>query len=273
MDLSLFADVLQSDFGIDIRGYRSPFIQRRLQARMHMTSCASFEEYRVLLDKNVEERVMLTSAFSIPISKFMRDPWLFAYLGHVAFPELLESIQRKKHPVLRIWSAGCSAGQEIYSIAILLTKLGHRRDPGFNPFLIGTDIDQLALDNARQGVYGSNDVENLTLADLDAFFTREGSRYRINPELRSRVVFARHNLLGDQAPSPPESLFREYDIILCRNVMMYFHREEQRRIFQKLHRSLVTGGLIALGECEYPYGELRDSYQQCDGRTSLYQKL
>ncbi|MDT8324562.1 MAG: protein-glutamate O-methyltransferase CheR [Bacteroidota bacterium] len=274
MEFTAFSDAIKREMDIDIHGYRGPFITRRLHSRMSLTSCATLEEYYVLLGSDELERGHFLSSLSIPISEFFRDPWLFAHLEHEVFPELLAGKRHSRVRSLRIWSCGCSAGQELYSAALLLCRIqDSRNEPdALQTFLLGTDIDAHALERARSGRYRRGEVGNVALRDIAEYFIPDGEHYRITDRLRGMPRFALHNLLDAAREVPRESVFRAFDLIFCRNVMIYYEPDVQRRMFARLDHMLTSGGYMVMGEFEQPPPEMRATYTRCRENLCLYRK-
>ncbi len=149
----------------------------------------------------------------------------------------------------------------------------HPQEFPLRTFIFGTDIDQRALDRARVGMYKDTDLEHVTLKDMRRFFTKKNNRYFIQSDLRQMVHFGRHNLCDENPVGPSDDLFNEFDIVFCRNVLIYFEPEAQSRIFDRLHGALSRSGYLALGEFEHPPERWTERYRRCENRMALYQRM
>jgi chemotaxis methyl-accepting protein methylase len=265
---------LEKEFVVDISGYQTTFFSHRLARRMTERGCTLVQDYLELLrtDEGMELSVLLDS-LSITVSSFFRDPLLFEYLAAIVLPPLIDEIQRKRIPRLRIWSAGCSAGQEAYSLAMLFAELRHPQVEKVTLTLLGTDIDGDVLARAHHGLYSERDVENVTMARLKQHFTVKGEWYTVKPDIRQLVHFSNHDLLDTVRTVPPDSLFGLFDIIFCMNLLMYYNSDVQLQIFRKLDAALIVGGYLSLGSSEYIPELYRELYSQPVPRMGLFQKL
>jgi len=221
--------------GVDLNSYKPEQMQRRLGALMTQVGVKSFVDYCRLLERDPSQLKRFRDYFTINVSEFFRDQPKFAHLREVMLPQLLRNRQR-----LNIWSAGCSYGAEPYSIAMILDKLSPLR----HHRLLATDIDRRILELAKEADgYQLADVRNVSQEYLKRYFVQQGDKLRVTDQIRQRVEFRRHDLLRD----PYESGF---DLIVCRNVVIYFTHEAKERIYQGFYRSLSPGGVLFSGGTE-----------------------
>ena len=195
------------------------------------------------------------------VTEFMRDPDLFAYLRSVILPELIESA-RKNGKTLRIWSAGCATGEEPYSIAILMSELLGDELESFNVRIFSTDLDSSAIAFARRGVYASSTIQELAPELVEKYFVAVDGRYQVKKRLRNLTVFGEHDL-AQRSPFP------HVDMVLCRNVLIYFTNELQRRALQLFAFSLRQDGYLVLGKAEST-SPLNDSFVVHDLHHKVY---
>ena len=271
--------------GFDFREYRESTLTRRLGRRLRARGAETYADYARVLDQDPTEYDRLFNDLTINVTSFFRDDVAFKALEEVVLPALIgreEGETRRKGdrdrergspcpPVppspclLRIWSAGCATGEEPYSIAMLLLEtLGTRVDE-FEITVLATDIDAKALDRAREGVFGPKDVEGIRPAWLERYFVAEGEAFRVRPALRQLVTFEVHNLVSD----PP---YRDLDLVVCRNVLIYFAPALQTRVLKGFHEGLREGGFLLLGKAEVPVGETRGLFHCVDRKAKLYRK-
>lgn len=234
-------DQLRERSGIDFNAYKAPTITRRLQRRMAATGANRLSDYVRYLQRNPDEYSRLINSFLIKVTEFFRDPELFEYLREQILPAVIEEARERGE--LRIWSAGCATGEEAYSLAILLTEqLGDELET-FNARIFATDLDADAVAFARRGIYPSTALATLPPEMVQRYFIRTDGAYEVRKSVRSLVVFGQHDL-GQRAPFP------RIDVTLCRNVLIYFTAELQKRALQLFAFSLRDQGYLVLGKAE-----------------------
>lgn len=226
---------------IDFEEYKPATINRRIERRMQVRHCPSMLSYLKLLEREPGELIQLRREMLIPVTSFFRDPETFEALTEQVITPLVA--QRETGDTLRVWVAGVATGEEAYSVAMLFLEAFEkaRRWPTLKIF--ATDVDQQCIDTAGQGLYPEASATELTPERLSRFFTPRSGQLAVKPELRQCIVFARHNLLSD----PP---FTKMDLVVCRNVLIYFKIAAQERVLQALHYALQPGGAMLLGSSE-----------------------
>ena len=228
--------------GIDFSTYKPATILRRLKGRMTATNRPSLSSYAAHLEAEPEEYARLVSSLLIKVTEFFRDPKVWDYLRDRILPGLIEEAQAEGRE-LRLWSAGCATGEEAYSLAIAVAEaLGKERTP-LDVRVFATDIDRDAIAFARRGVYSSAAVAAIPQPIRDRYFVRSEGSYEIGKRLRSMIVFGEHDL-GDRAPFP------RIDLLLCRNVLIYFAASMQRAALETFAYSLRPSGRLVLGPSE-----------------------
>jgi two-component system CheB/CheR fusion protein len=241
-ELETFLHDIRARFDIDFTSYKTPTILRRLQRRILATDTGNLNGYITYLSSHPEEYQQLVNAFLIKVTDFFRDPELFAYLRKEVLPDLIEHA-RKNDNELRIWSAGCATGEEAYSLAILMAEvLGNELDQ-FNVRIFATDVDAEAIAFARRGLYPASALSGLSDDLINKYFTRDENSYLIRKRVRALTVFGQHDL-GQRAPFP------HIDMVMCRNVLIYFTPELQQRTLKLFAYSLRDGGYLVLGKAE-----------------------
>ncbi|KYF47849.1 hypothetical protein BE08_26445 [Sorangium cellulosum] len=247
--LQAILDLVRDRSGIDFKKYKQATILRRLRRRMAATNTGTIDEYVRYLAERPEEHQRLVNCFLIKVTEFMRDPELFARLRDVVLPSLIAHA-RDDNRSLRIWSAGCATGEEAYSLAILVSELLGDELDSFNVRIFSTDLDSEAVAFARRGVYGAAAVEDLPRELIERYFVALDGQYQVAKRIRKLTVFGEHDL-GQRAPFP------HLDLVLCRNVLIYFTSDLQRRTLNLFAFSLREGGYLVLGKAETtsPLGE------------------
>lgn len=247
---------------VDFRGYKRPTLIRRIVRRMALRHLASLDEYAASVRKDPEEAQALARDVLIHVTSFFRDPEVFEALTHTVLLEVLTA--RDESEPIRVWIPGCSTGQEAYSIAICLVEVlaEHGRSPSIKIF--GSDLSDQAIEAARAGLYTDSDLAGVSSERLARFFERAEGGYRISKQIRDSCVFVRHDLTRD----PP---FAKLDLISCRNVLIYFDSELQRRVLPLLHHCLNTPGYLVLGNSE-GLRELDGLFEAVDREHRIFRK-
>ncbi len=226
--------------GVDFSQYKPGTVERRIARRMALHKIEHVEAYAALLESTPAELQSLYDDLLIGVTSFFRDSEPFDALKHIVFPLMVEG--RPEDSVIRIWVAGCSSGEEAYSIAmVLLEFLGPRAS--FSIQIFATDVDESALALARLGVYPLNIEADVSPERLQRFFVRVDKGYQVARQVREVVVFARHNLGRD----PP---FSRLDVVTCRNVLIYMQAPLQKRVLRIFHYALNPGAHLLLGTSE-----------------------
>jgi chemotaxis protein methyltransferase CheR len=264
IEIDLLLEAVHRRYGFDFREYAPASLKRRLSRRMHAEGLSTVTQLhdRLLHDSECMERLLLD--LSINITAMFRDPSFYVAFRKQVVPAL------RTYPFTRIWCAGCSTGEEVYSLAILLQEEGlYDRTR-----IYATDINEQVLDTARAGVFSLDKMQQYTQNYIRGGGTREFSEYyvaaydgaRFSRALTENVVFAQHNLVSDRA-------FNEFNVIVCRNVMIYFDKALQGRVHQLFYDSLDTFGVLALGHKEsVAFTPLTDSYEVVDDAERIYRK-
>lgn len=228
--------------GIDFSYYKESTLRRRIARRMGLCRCEDVTEYYELLKNNKEELEQLLKDFLIPVTSFFRDPKTFQALTERVFPHLLEN--KLSQSTVRVWVAGCSSGEEAYSIAISLHEFLAPRAPDIKIQVFATDISESNIAKARLGVYNALDIQAIPPHLLEAYFVKiDNSTYQINKTIRNSCVFAVHNFLKD----PP---FSKIDLVSCRNVLIYMTTFLQKKALTTFHYALKEKGVLWLGKSE-----------------------
>ncbi len=248
--------------GVDFSLYRDATIRRRIGNRMISLGAQSLHAYAERLREDMDEAVHLLQRLTIKVSRFYRNAHTFEYLAREALPALARA--RNGAP-LRIWSAGCGFGEEPYTLAMLLDR------EGMDGVVEATDIDPAALAAAAEGVYRAEAMEELPASLAQNYLEPlhgGGQRYRVRDALRRRVRFMRHDLTAD------DGRWRDggFDLVCCRNVLIYLNRDAQRRAFATLGAMLADDGYLCIGEAEWPLPEIAGGLLPQGGKTQVFRR-
>jgi two-component system CheB/CheR fusion protein len=254
--------LLRSATGVDFRRYKRPTIERRLRRRMVLQRIDKLDQYLRLLHNQPEEVTALYQDILIRVTRFFRDPDLFAEIGAHVLPTIFE--HRRDDVPIRIWVPGCATGEEAYSIAILTADfIGHRA--GRIPVQIfATDVSEPAIEQARAGLYPGTIEQDVDPGRLRRFFVRVDGGYKVAKTVRDLCIFARQDLTRD----PP---FSNLDAIVCRNVLIYLGAEMQQRLMSIFHYALKPAGFLILGSAE-TIGLHAEFFAVADKKHRIYRK-
>ena len=239
--LSQVFSILKNVTNVNYSYYKQTTVLRRIERRIVVTHNRNLREYVNYMSNNPEEARLLAKEVLIGVTSFFRDQDYFDILKERVVKDLLRNARPSDQ--IRIWVAGCSTGEEAYSIAILfaeaMEEMGIRRDIK----IFATDLDGDSIAVAGRGVYGDSIQEDVSVTRLSRFFTKKGNRYTVNHDIRKMIVFAQHNVFQD----PP---FGRLDLVSCRNLLIYFQSILQRNLFAIFHMALNDGGYLFLGRSE-----------------------
>lgn len=246
----------------DFRHYKRATVLRRIERRMQVTGVPTLTEYWKLLQERTDETPNLLSDMLIGVTQFFRDKESFAILDKTVLPTLFDKVDAASGSGLRAWVAGCSTGEEAYSLAMLISEHAEAAKQPAKFQLFATDIDEAALSVGRTAVYPLAIEADVADELLQAYFTRQGNEYRIKKDIRERVLFAVHNILRD----PP---FSRLDLVSCRNLLIYLDRDVQRDVLRMFHFALKPGGYLFLGSSESA-DACPQLFQVVDKRNRIY---
>lgn len=239
--LSHIYAILKNASGIDFTYYKRSTILRRIERRMLVTHTRTLADFAHLLGDRPEEVNTLVKEILIGVTNFFRDPAFFEKLKYNAIYKIVEH-STEEEPI-RVWSAGCSTGEEAYSLAILFREVMEEMQVERDVKIFATDVDSRAIEQAGKGIYSENIIDDVTPDRLAKYFIKRNDQYQICKEVRRMIVFATHNIFSD----PP---FGKLDLIACRNVMIYFQPVLRRGLFAIFHSALKNNGFLFLGKSE-----------------------
>ena len=251
--------LLRARTGHDFSSYKPNTIRRRIERRINVHQLQGPQQYLRFLHENPHELDLLFRDLLIGVTSFFRDSGAFGALAKTALPGLLDS--RLDGAPLRVWTPGCSTGEEAYSLAILLREQMDRQKEPFDVQIFATDLDQTAVETARGGHYPEGIARDVRPQRLARFFAKEDEGYRIKKDVREMVIFATQNVLKD----PP---FTRIDLLVCRNLLIYLQPEAQERVLSLFHYALNPGGVLFLGPAENLIG-LGDHFTAVDRKWRI----
>lgn len=264
-DFRTLMEKITRDSGFRCASYKDKCLRRRITVRMRAKGADTASEYAGVLDTDPREYERLLRSLTVNVTKFFRNPETYAAIETKVIPELWRANRNE----LRVWSAGCASGEEPYSVAILLQKHAretHSEEQLANVDVLGTDIDSEVLGEAQRAFYAESALSETPLALRDRYFPEVAGLRTMLPEVKNLVRFECDDLLAFNAP------MTDAHLILCRNVIIYFEREAQDKLFAEFHRALAPGGFLVLGKVETLLGDARALFTPVNARERIFRK-
>lgn len=252
--------LIRSKTGHDFSQYKPNTISRRIERRLAVHQIKSLSDYILFIQKNPAEIETLFNNLVIGVTNFFRDPEAFKVLEQ----EVILSLLKDKAPdsTIRFWIAGCSTGEEAYSLAIIVSEIMEKIQKHFNVQIFATDIDPAAIDIARRGIYPENIGVDISPDRLRRFFTKNPDGFHVKKQIRDMIVFSTQNIIKD----PP---FSRLDLVSCRNLLIYMGRTLQKKIIPLFHYTLNPGGILFLGSSE-SIGEHTDLFKPSHSKLKIF---
>jgi Methylase of chemotaxis methyl-accepting proteins len=254
MDFLEFEKWVYKEMGINLSAYKPNQLHRRIESLMSRVGVKNLQDYKVLLTKDKEQKQRFLDFITINVTEFFRNPEMFSQLEDLLKKEFV------KNPSLKVWSAACSIGCEPYSLGIIMENIGYKG----KLTLLATDIDKTILSKAQLGQYTENEIKNVNSTNLDKYFSKVNDKYFIKDEIKKKITFQKQDLILDNYDS-------NFDIIVCRNVVIYFNNDTKDKIYEKFSRSLKKGGLLFVGATETIYDYKKYGFEKAS--TFIYRKL
>jgi chemotaxis methyl-accepting protein methylase len=264
-DFSVLTRKISVERGFGCASYKEKCLRRRIAVRMRARGVHTYTEYAGILDSDAGEYDRLLDALTINVTKLFRNWEAYASLAATVVPELWH----RESPKVRVWSAGCSSGEEPYSLAVLFHRYAAAN--GMLAHLgrvevLGTDIDRQCLLAAERGQFEEGDFTD-TPDELRSRYFEKAAPFTVTAAIRRMVRFERRDMLSEGAPRG------QFDLITCRNVLIYFDRESQERLFSAFHAALAPDGFLMLGKVETLLGGARARFAPVDARERIFRRL
>jgi chemotaxis methyl-accepting protein methylase len=238
--------LISDGYGEDISSYDPSFIMRIINSRAESLTINN-SAYLDLLKNSKEESNLFIKSLNINFSIFFRNTFTYSVLDHVVIPLLLRS---KSGREIRVWSAACSSGEEPYSIAMIFDELTYSQRAESKFRIIATDINKAELESAKRAIYPASSIENVSYKRVKSYFKKHNDRFSLIPEIKSYVDFSYFDLLDKEGCCPSASIFGNFDLIICSNILYYYKKEERARILDKVKSCMAPGAFLVTGEAE-----------------------
>lgn len=256
--------LLKRQSSINFSLYKASTVARRIERRMSINQLTKLETYLRLIIDSPKELQALSKELLIGVTRFFRNEEAYQTLENVIIPDLIDDAERNAGTI-RVWTAGCSTGEEAYSIAMLLDEAIQRKKLDLEVKIFATDVDPEAIAEASAGQYSVESMRSVSPQRLDKYFDNRGDSYTVTQHIRQMVIFASHNVIED----PP---FSNVDLVSCRNTLIYFQHAAQKKVISTFYFSLRKHGCLFLGGSE-TLGELKSHFEVVDERNRVFRKL
>ena len=264
---TLLMEQIKLDRGVDFSHYRDRVLKRRIALRMRARNAKTYSEYLQVLTHDADEYEELFDVLTINVSSFFRDTVVWDMLRRQLLPKIIAAKQARGERTIRVWSAGCAHGEEPYSLAMTFYELLEHQPPhSITVEITATDIDKESLRLAQAAQYESDVMANVDPRRLQRFFIPVEKKFQVAPQIKEMVKFRELNLIHQPG-------INGVDLILCRNVFIYFNRSLQEHLIMKFHESLAEGGYFVMGNSETMLGEARQVFESVDMVCRVYQKI
>ncbi len=257
--------------GLDVSRYEDNFLYQSIEKRVVETGCDSVEAYYMLLKQNNHELNFFFDSLHNSYSEFFRNPITFSVLERIILPMIIQKKHTSKQKEIRIWSAATASGQEAYSLAILFEELMNRGKSKLKYRIFATDQLALQLQEAQKGIYAVSALNHLTMMRVDQWFDKQGDMFAIKPELKKHIDFSVFDLFSEQLGCPPNSIYGDFDIVICANLLFYYKPVYRTMILKKASNCLAHGGFIIVGEVERDM-LINENYQEVFPQSGIFQK-
>ena len=249
----------------DFRGYKESTLKRRIERRLRATKTKSYQQYIQVLDGDPGEYTKLIDNLTIQVTAFFRNPQAWQILGENILPDIIRRKIENREPILQIWCPGCATGEEVYSVAILIDQLLGKRRNDFEVNIWGTDIDAESLFRAKQAIYKPDTAAIVPQDILNRYFSFHGD-FKVKSRIQQWVHFGSHDLVLDEP-------LKQMDLIVCRNVAIYFARPLQEKVLMDFCNALGKKGSLFLGKAETLVGSAKEEFRVINKRWKLYEKV
>ncbi|MCB7480578.1 chemotaxis protein CheB [Christiangramia sediminis] len=262
-ELNKILNYIDEKAGLDFREYKYATLARRVARRVNICKCQNLKEYYDFLTKEEEEVEILYREFLIGVTKFFRDEKVWEVLKRDVFPKMIE--EKKDGDILKVWDVACSTGEEAYSFAMCLHEEMQHQGKDIEIKIFATDISQPHLDIGSKGIYPESIVADVSKDFLLKYFLSKSNGYQVSDRIRRSVIFSRHNIIKN----PP---FSNMDMVVCRNLLIYFQNSIQKKALNMLHYALKENGVLVLGTSESVHS-LKENFSEIDRRWKIYKNI
>ena len=266
-----FIFLMKEAHGVDISIFEISFLRNIIKSRMNDLAIINIADYFLYLGNTPGEDVEIKRYLYNSFSEFFRNTLTFSYIELVILPAMILQKKKDNEKEIRVWSAACASGQEAYSLAIIFDELVKSTQTDVDCHIFATDINPEVLDYARRGVYQEPNLNKVPFKRVNTYFTLQNGKYKVLPRLGNYIDFSLFDLLSDKLNCPPASIYGNFDLIFCTNVLFYYNSAFRQRIIQKVSNCIAPGGYLITGETEREMlNELK--YREIFPHSGIFQK-
>jgi chemotaxis methyl-accepting protein methylase len=253
---------VKSKTGLNISNFKPAFLERRIQYRMRILDMDNYADYLNHLTNSIDEAKTLYLALSINVTKFFRDPSVWVFLDNIAIPELTKASNLHS---ISAWSCACASGEEPHSVSILLEE--YYKQKQINYTILATDISQKAIDHSKKGIYVDANLINVSSERMvQNFIQTIDGKYHVKLPLRNKIRYQKIDMM--------KNMLHKFDIVFCRNVLIYYDKETHEEIFKMFHSRINKNGLLVLGQDESMIGTNGNKFfELLDPKNRVYKKI
>jgi chemotaxis protein methyltransferase CheR len=263
---------LASDYqGINISGYDDSFLEKSIRNRLAINNILSLSEYWAYLKENRGEAELLTNSLRNTYSEFFRNPITFAFLEQFVLPMVWSRKEKERGNEIRIWSAACASGQEAYSLAILFDEMKVNFSEKIDFRIFATDHNPDELAKAQEGNYAANTLNKVGFKRMQTYFHQTGDTYAVSPRLKMHLDFSWFDLISDLRSCPAPSIYGNFDLVMCSNLLFYYKPEIRQLIIEKIGKTLAPDGFLITGEAERDI-LLKHNYLEVFENSAIFKK-
>ena len=270
-DLPCITDILMQKLKLDVSRFAPDFLEKTIRNRIGEHALDSVRAYCTLLNNSTLEANKLYTALNNNYSEFFRHSLTFSVLEHLIIPELIRTRLNNTSKEIRIWSAACAAGQEAYSIAMLFEEFKSYKDISFSYRIFASDINEKQIEIAQKGVFHADAMNQLNGKRLSTWFEKHHEQYFVNEDLKKSIEFSVFDLFSESYCCPPASIFGDFDLIICANLMFYYTHANQKYIIDKISKCLSPDGFFITGDSERDLF-MRLGYNEFMQRSAIFKK-
>ncbi len=271
-ELKDISTLLFETYGADVSRYDDSFLEMSVAKRQSVTGCYSVRDYHNHLKNTKSEADSFVDSLTISFSEFFRNPLTYAYIEQMVLPLLIEQKKQENNKEIRIWSAACASGQEAYSIAMLWDEVSLAAKSTIACRIFATDSNTEEIATAQKGIYQRATLQKTTLHRVQTYFNRRNDIFSIVPELKQQVDFSTFNLLDEQLVSPQASIYGDFDVIFCCNLLFYYKPEFRNLILDKISRNLKADGFLITGETEREIVK-ENNYREVFVNSAIFKRI
>ena len=270
-EIKYIVDYLFNEHGLDISIYEDSFLQMSVERRITATGSKTFGDYFHLLQNNRNEVQDFFNSLHNTFTEFFRNPLTYAYIKQIILPSLITQKLQSGEKEIRIWSAACSSGEEAFSMAMLFDEITEVHPEKISCRIFATDISTSNLESGKKGIFSEDAISKLSLARVKKYFIQKGNNYQVVSQLKEFIDFSVFDLLADQRQCPPASIFGNFDMVFCSNLLFYYRQSYRERILDKAGSCLALDGFIICGETERDILK-KHNYREVSPGSAIFKK-